>query len=173
MDYEEIEELNNYYIAIDHRGRVVKTFSDVFMKPDFESGRHICIGSGHGSQFVASTEVLSDDLKKYADIENGLPLINEDGIFHFKYENGLIDIVSSEELQSEKDEAYYSDVNLRLIREFEFKLIDKYQLVLVYDELSQEQKAELQDYRQKWLDITNLSVKSRKTSIPQRPNWIN
>ncbi len=97
-----MEEIKNkYYIRLNENGRVVKTFSDVFENA-MESD--ILIGEGFGSQFRASSDVLSEDLQEYAEVENGLQLMNDQGIYILKYENGVICKVSDEEIQAEIDD---------------------------------------------------------------------
>ncbi len=94
-----MEELKNkYYIRIDERGRVVKVFSDIF---DKVKESDILIGEGFGSQYRADSSVLSDELQDYADVENGLDLIDENGLYILKYENGIICKVSDEEIEEE------------------------------------------------------------------------
>ena len=55
---------------------------------------------------------------------------------------------------------------LRRNREIAFKTIDKYQLVLYYNELTEVQKQELEQYRMKWLNVTETKI------IPTKPNWM-
>lgn len=55
---------------------------------------------------------------------------------------------------------------IRQQRNQEFKLVDKYQLTLVYNELTISQQAELAQYRQDWLDAPVTLI------IPIRPAWL-
>ncbi len=89
-----------YYLRLDERNKVIKTFSDVFEK---SKEADILIGEGYGSQFRASLEVLGEGLENFAEVENGLTLVNKLGIYLLKYENGLICKVSDEEIQAEID----------------------------------------------------------------------
>ena len=56
--------------------------------------------------------------------------------------------------------------NLRWLRTEAFKIGDKYQMPLVYDNLSEEQKQEYTDWRKAWLDVTEIKV------IPEMPEWM-
>ncbi len=91
---------NNYYIRLSENSEIVKMFSSVYERP---KETDILVGSGFGAQFKITENVLHNDLKQYANIENGLPLINEQGIYQLKYENGLITKISDQELQKEID----------------------------------------------------------------------
>ncbi len=96
---ENVQEMKNkYYIRINENDRVVKVFSDVFEKAE-ESD--ILIGEGNGSQFRANKEILGEELQGVAGIENGLGLINEQGLYCLKFDNGKIEKVSDEELTVE------------------------------------------------------------------------
>lgn len=55
---------------------------------------------------------------------------------------------------------------LRKQRDEAFVLLDKYQLVLIYENLTEEQQAELAAYRQSWLDVTNTRA------VPIKPEWL-
>lgn len=89
---------NKYVVRLNEKGRIIKTFSDVF---DEILDTDTIIGEGISRHFVVDKEVLSEGLQVYANIENGLPLINEFGIYQLKYENGIISKISEEELQEE------------------------------------------------------------------------
>ncbi len=91
---------NNYYIRLDEKNRIIKTFSDFFEQP---SQIDILLYTGLGSQFRASSENLANDLQQYSEVENGLPLMSEPGIYTLKYENGKIQKLSTEEIQLEMD----------------------------------------------------------------------
>lgn len=94
-----MEELKNkYLIRQNEKGRIIKAFSSAFEEVKKED---IAIGEGFGSQFRASKEVLSEDLQGFANIENGLPLLDENGIYILKYENGAISKILDEELAEE------------------------------------------------------------------------
>ncbi len=95
-----MEELNKYHIRLNSKNRIIHCFSDLLEQP---LQTDIKIGEGSGSQFRVSIEKLSVELQKYADIENGLPLTNEQGIFILKFEDGLIKKVSEEEIKDEID----------------------------------------------------------------------
>ncbi len=83
-----MEEIKNkYYIRLNESGRVVKMFSSAFEEP-LESD--ILVSEGVGSQFRADAGVLSEELQSFASVENGLDLIDENGVYQLKYENGLI-----------------------------------------------------------------------------------
>lgn len=89
---------NKYYIRVNENNRIIKTFSSAFEnaeKSDIE------IGEGDGSQFRVSKERLTEELHDYANVENGLELINEYGLYCLKYENGVISKISDVELQEE------------------------------------------------------------------------
>lgn len=89
---------NKYYISINEENRIVKTFSSAFGNP---IDSDIEVGEGVGSQFRVSGELLSEELKFFADIENGLQILDENGLYCLKYENGLIHKVDENELQEE------------------------------------------------------------------------
>ncbi len=89
---------NKYYIRINEKNRITKAFSEVFEE---HQETDIFIGEGEGAQFRAREEVLSEELKQYADVENGLMLTNGFNILVLKYENGLICKVSDEEIYEE------------------------------------------------------------------------
>ncbi len=86
-----------YFIRVENN-KIIKAFSNVFENP---KENDILIGEGDGSQFRATSEVLSEELQYLSKIENGLSLINDKGLYSLKYENGLICKVSEEELQEE------------------------------------------------------------------------
>lgn len=56
--------------------------------------------------------------------------------------------------------------HIRQQREEAFKLVDKYQLTLCYQALTEEQKIELTAYRNAWLDAPETK------SIPTKPLWL-
>ncbi len=89
---------NKYYIRLNEKNQIIKTFSSTFEKPNVTD---ILIGEGEGSQFRAFSNNLSPELKEFTGVENGLQLTNEHGIYILKYENGLICKVSEEELLEE------------------------------------------------------------------------
>lgn len=92
-----LEEKNKYYIRLNENNQIIHFFSEIFEQP-IESD--ILIGRGVGSQFRVSSEVLSEDLQEYAEVENGLPYF-ENGIYQLKYNNGIIQRLSAEEIQEE------------------------------------------------------------------------
>ncbi len=165
----EEENLNKYYIRLNENGRVIKAFSTAF--EEYVDG-DILVGSGTGSQFRADEDFLSSELKEFANIENGLNITNASFQNILKYENGVIMPVTDEELEYEKYQYSISDEALRNKRNVEFKLIDKYQLPLLYNELTLEQQEELKAYRKAWLDITETSLKVRSDVTPNRPIWL-
>ena len=70
-------------------------------------------------------------------------------------------------LQFAKDKEKANELNkLREKRDTVFKTIDKYQLVLYYNELTEVQKQELEQYRAEWLNITETEI------VPIKPSWI-
>ncbi len=99
MEYEEM--LNSYYIRVNKKGRIIKAFSTVFEQPN---DNDIKIGEGTGSQFRATSTVLSKELQQYSNIENGLPLTNEEMQYNltYNYEKMIIEYVSESTLQEEK-----------------------------------------------------------------------
>lgn len=93
-----LEFKSKYYIRVNKNNRVIKTFSNFFEEPEEND---VEVGEGVGSQFRASKDVLSEELQALADVENGLSLVNEYGLYCFKYVNGLITKVSESELKEE------------------------------------------------------------------------
>ncbi len=94
-----MEEIKNkYYIRLNENGRIVKTFSNA-LENCLESD--IQVGVGYGTQFRVKGEVLSAELQEFSNVENGLCLINDNGLFALKYENGLICKVTEEEQDAE------------------------------------------------------------------------
>ncbi len=89
---------NKYYIRLNKDNRIIKTFSSVFEKA---KERDILIGEGIGSQVRFTKDKLHTDLSHLIGVENGLDLINEMGIYQYKYENDLVTKISNEELQSD------------------------------------------------------------------------
>ncbi len=91
---------NKYYIRLDDNERVIKFFSNVFEEA---KETDILINEGYVLHFVVDKDTLSEELYSYANVENGLPLVNELGVFQLKYEDGKISKISNEELQNEID----------------------------------------------------------------------
>lgn len=89
---------NKYYISINENARIIKIFSSDYVNAN-ESD--ILVGEGIGSQFRVTKEVLSEELHQYANIENGLNLVDGNGFYCLKYESGLITKVSESELEEE------------------------------------------------------------------------
>lgn len=155
---------NKYYIRLNENNKIIKTFSNIFEEPQQTD---VLIGEGYGSQFRATSEILSEGLQEYSDVENGLPLYDLNGNLQLIYENNLIRYTTDEEKQQELEAYQQTDTYLRGERTKEFDtLVDKYQLVLKHEELTEQQKQELKDYRQAWLDVTVTKV------IPTRPTWL-
>lgn len=102
-----MEEIKNkYYIRIDEKKRIIKVFADILEKA--EEG-DISIGEGEGSQFRACKQSLSEELQMFADVENGLQLVDANGLYCLKYENELICKVSENDadyLEFVKSEKY-------------------------------------------------------------------
>lgn len=94
------ENKNKYYIRLNSKNQIIHFFSDVFETP---LKTDILLNEGDGSQFRASSKNLANDLQEYADVENGLPLMNELGIYQLKYENGKIQKLTAQEIQVEID----------------------------------------------------------------------
>ncbi len=90
-----------YIIKLDQNNRIIECVSTTLIK-ELET-HSIIIGEGFGAQFRATIDTLDNNVKEYANIENGLQLLNREGIYQLKYENGLIMKVSDEELQKEID----------------------------------------------------------------------
>lgn len=102
------------------------------------------------------------------DPETGEPILDENDNIQYEKKEVVIDYVDWQldeekanalKLQSEED-------RIRDEREHAFQLIDKYQLVLLYNSLTEEQKEELAAYRQGWLDAPET-----RTS-PTAPLWM-
>lgn len=91
---------NKYYIRINSKNQIVHFFSNFFEIPNETD---ILLNEGDRSQFRASSKNLANDLQEYADVENGLPLMNELGIYQLKYENGKIQKLTAQEIQVEID----------------------------------------------------------------------
>lgn len=87
-----------YYIRLNKDKKIIKTFTSAFEEA-IESD--ILIGEGIDSQFRATKEVLSEELQEFANVENGLNFVNEQGLYCLKYEQGLISKVSKSELEEE------------------------------------------------------------------------
>lgn len=126
---------NRYFIRTDENKRIIKTFSSVFEKSEKND---ILIGEGEGSQFRAGKEVLSEELQEFSDIENGLELLNEHGLYCLKYENGVINKVSDVELQEEFNALPKPQiVNLEILEEENVTLMeavaDLYESMLLKD----------------------------------------
>ncbi len=112
---------NKYYISVNEKNRVIKTFSSVFEKP-IETD--ILIGEGAGSQFRVLSDKLSEELQEFAEVENGLQLINELGIYILKYENGVIRKISDEELEESISGVEFVPTEIELLKEENFKIIE-------------------------------------------------
>lgn len=93
--------MNKYYIRLNGNSRITDIISSAqseILETD------ILIGEGFGTQFRASSEVLSDELQMYADEENVLrnEIRNEKyGLYQLEYVDGIIQKVSEEILKSE------------------------------------------------------------------------
>lgn len=72
--------------------------------------------------------------------------------------------LDEDKMNAIKDEEILSSI--RAQREKMFEIIDFFQLVLVYNELTDEQKSELAQFRIDWLDAPQTKV------IPEIPEWI-
>lgn len=96
-----MDKKNQYYIRINEDNQIIKVLSSAFESP-LETDILVC--ENNSPHFNVSSELLSDELKKYANIENGLPLADEaTGLHNLKYENGIIRKLTDEELQEEID----------------------------------------------------------------------
>ncbi len=91
---------NKYYIRLDQNDRIIKFFSNVFEEP---KETDILINEGYGLHFIVDKDTLREELQRYANIENSLPLTNEFGILQLKYKEGKIRKISDEELEKEID----------------------------------------------------------------------
>ena len=62
----------------------------------------------------------------------------------------------------------------RGIRQQRLKQMDIYQLSILYDSLTDEQKTELQQYRQNLLDLPQNNDTPQKAydNIPAKPSWM-
>ncbi len=98
---------NKYYIRLNEDGKVIKTFSNVYEEA---TDKDILVGEGEGSQFRVNGNILNVDLQEFANVENGLPLVNDYGFYYLKYEDGLIKKLSDEEIQIEVDSLQKADV---------------------------------------------------------------
>ncbi len=94
---------NKYYIRLNEEKRIIKFFSTAF---EDALANDICVGEGIGSQFRVDKKVLSVELQEFANIENGLRLINVNGIYILKYENNQIIKISDEELEADIQNIY-------------------------------------------------------------------
>ncbi len=92
------ESQNNYYIRLNEKNQVIKAFSDVFEKPEKTD---ILVGCGAEAHFRIGSDRLCDELHENANIENGLDIYDNLGIYKLKYVNGLIQKISDEEYQVE------------------------------------------------------------------------
>lgn len=90
--------MSKYYIRLNKDNKIVKTISDIFEMP---LDNDILIGEDEGIQFRATEDVLSDELKEYAEVENGLSIINNYGLLQLTYIDGIICKVPDEILQQE------------------------------------------------------------------------
>lgn len=95
------DEQNKYFIRLNSNNQIIHYFSNIFEKPletDIE------IGQGYGSQFRASSSVLSEELQVYANVENGLSVHNLNGLLQYKFEKGIIYKLTDAELQEQQNE---------------------------------------------------------------------
>ncbi len=112
---------NKYYIRVNENGIISKYFSSVFEKP---TETDILIGEGEGSQFRATSDKLSVELQEFADIENGLQLTNEFGVYILKYENGVISKISDKELEESLLLQKPSPTEIELLQEENLRLME-------------------------------------------------
>lgn len=132
-----------YYIRVNENNRIIKTFSSAFENVQ-ESD--IVIGEGLGSQFRACKEVLSEELEGVADVENGLNIVDKNGLYCLKYENGVITKVSDSELKEEFN-------NLPKPQPTQLEVLEQENIMLMETsaelyELSLEQEKQIQDLKQ-------------------------
>jgi hypothetical protein len=80
--------------------------------------------------------------------------------YTFNYGNKMweVDLVATERL-------------IRQMRQSALSVVDKMNPIW-YAELSEEKKQELRDYRQAWLDITDVESFPIITTVPTRPSWL-
>lgn len=80
----------------------------------------------------------------------------------------ITDVLNLDTLSWEEDKdakAEYEDTILRGTRVSEFSIFDKYQLPLLWDELTEDQQAEYTEWRTAWLNAPSTGVQ------PDRPEW--
>lgn len=80
-----MEHFNKHYIRMDDRNRIIYGFSDAFEE---EGEGDICISEMGGRQFELLEEINP-------------PLVDENGVYRYRYENGEIVKRSEEERQAD------------------------------------------------------------------------
>ncbi len=149
-----MEELKNkYYIRLNEDGRIIKCFSDVFEEP---LENDILISEDYGSQFRITSEVLSQDLQQCANVENGLILTDENGIYILKYEDSLIQKLTDEEYEMEID-------NLPVSEPTKMEVLEKENLALM-ETLTQIYEKNL-ELEQQSLDIMEALIQIYEATL--------
>ncbi len=111
---------NKYYIRLNENNRIIKTFSSIFEAPEDSD---ILVGEGEGAQFRVGSNILEESLQEYIEVENGLRLINEFGVYMLKYENGVICKLTEEELEASKPVIEIKPTEVELLKEENLKII--------------------------------------------------
>jgi hypothetical protein len=97
------------------------------------------------------TILETDILWKESDIRNEmLNLINFDGTYNYKYSNNEVIACTNEDMETQLL-AEKPDL-IRLHRKEKFDLYDKYQLILLWGELTEQQKTDYETWREDWLN---------------------
>jgi hypothetical protein len=141
---------NKHYININEDNYITNGYSDAFQEPNDDD---ICINEEGGRHFELLGVINPQ-------------LLNEDGCYIYKYEDGKVRKATEEEIY-EQETAYMATINyFRGLRTEAFISIDFYQKYLVYNDLTDEQKEALATYRRAWLDVTDTRV------VPTKPDWM-
>lgn len=124
------------------------------------------------------SSILSEIIKKEPFGENGSCEQNEEINYMYDYNEYILPISNRDNLREYVDENYdmllnfakeYDDKlfldSLREERKNAFEIIDKYQLALVFETLTDIQKDELKKYREDWLNVTKTRI------IPEKLIW--
>lgn len=132
---------NKIYARADESGKVVHIFSEAFEQP--QSG-DLCIDETNTDRHGA---------QKY-------PVTDENGFFNYEIKNGqLIERDKTADIAERKKD----EIRSRREREC-FPVINRG--ALWYEKLTEEQKTELSEWYQSWLDAPQTEI------IPEKPAWL-
>jgi hypothetical protein len=120
---------------------------------------------------LESTEIITEDLSIDLNIaeqdeymydyeEYILPILDRSNLEEYINENYDILI----DFAKQHDDKLFIDT-LRSERSLAFETIDRYQLALVFETLTDIQKEELKKYREDWLNVTKTRI------VPEKLSW--